>query len=176
MHQTAEFTEKQLDELLLRYAHERLNHEHVDLEAELELVDAFPEVFPEATPASLPGPSSLRLAHTLRRAAQIDIGPAAKPALTTRPAPDTPPFECPAGITQPTATLSASEPALTTPEAEPPPAAVMQALPPAVVATSVPLFAAGTPRRSFWLGAGRACLVFFGLFLVTLGAAALLLQ
>ncbi len=74
---TAEIPEQQLLELIR-------NPTDDDLEAELVLVESFPNVLPDATPDSLPSMGSARYAHTLRRGMQAT-------ALPTRRTPPPPP-------------------------------------------------------------------------------------
>jgi hypothetical protein len=82
---TAEIPEQQLLELIRNPTTE-------ELEAELELVDGVPRLFPDATPDSLPRVGSPRFAHTLRRGMQPVALPSRRPpppppprAATTRP-------------------------------------------------------------------------------------------
>lgn len=203
LRQTAQLTERQLHELIFDRAADRFDHAHGDLEPEIEIVEALPEVLPDATPTSVPSTSSLRLAHTLRRDSQLDVRPAGQPAMTTRPTPATPPATLvertgtsttampraarpanPRSTIPPgerramsaTAVPRVSAPALATREAASSPITAPRGLPAIGGAPSEPLSVAGTPRRSVLLGAVRTCLVFLVPFLLTLGAATLLLQ
>ena len=91
---TAEIPEQQLLELIR-------NPTDDDLEAELELVDAFPKVLPDATPDSLPSMGSPRFAHTLRRGMQAVAVP------TKRPPPPPPPAATTRSDKRPASTATA---------------------------------------------------------------------
>ena len=88
LRRTAELTERQLDELIFDQAHDRAEHAHDELEAELEFVDSLPKVLPQGTPVRLPSTSSLRFARTLRR--EIGSVPPSIAAMQARPATDGP--------------------------------------------------------------------------------------
>jgi hypothetical protein len=99
---TTELTKEQLHELIRHPGHDLFEPVHVDLEAELEVVDQ-PEIFPDGTPISLPSTSSPRLAHTLRRGPHLEAGPAAPP-----PAPTAPSKSASAAQSRPTVQLAPS--------------------------------------------------------------------
>jgi hypothetical protein len=174
---TAELPEQQLHQLIH-------NPTQDDLESELELIDAHPMDFPEATPESLPTMSQPRLAHTLRRdlrSGPVPVVPSLPPlppragistlamSRAQRPTPSVttmPRAEDPAESELPSTerpTLPAiprfTGPVTAASGAEPRPAMARQALPSIDIAASEPPPAAATPRTSLLRKAGQAHLV-----------------
>jgi hypothetical protein len=159
---------------------------HGDREAELDLFDALPDVLLEGTPDSLPSMSSPRLAYSLRRGMQSGT----VPITPARPAPTADRADIS------TVSVSGLEHSVTA-AAEPSPARnsdlldtwrsprAQRAAMPALASSQAdvgsrmtdreaqPADAAGTPRRSFLLDAGRARLVPIMLLVLALGAVAI---
>lgn len=166
-----------------------------DLDAELELIDASPDVFADATPERLPRVTLPRLAHTLQRGMQsggapVVPSPAARPVTSARA---TPRPQRPAPPATPRDALLASElpsterptlPAiprlsapLATAEIDAHAVNARPELPPIDVAVNEPASVIVAPQPPLVPGAGRARLVVpFALLVLLLGAVAFWLR
>ena len=167
-----------------------------DLEAELELIDAHPNMFPDATPESLPRISVPRLAHTQRRgmpSGDLPVAPGPAARTSTSANPDarrtSPAMPCADSDAIARAKLPSTErptlPAiprlavtmLASPEAEPPPATAPAALPQIDLAVTEPAFVAAAPKRPLVRAGGHARLVLpIMLVVLALGAVAVWLR
>jgi hypothetical protein len=166
-----------------------------DLEAELELIDAHPNVFPDATPESLPRISVPRLAHTQRRGSgelPVVLAPAARTSTSANPDDrrrTSPAMPCADSAALARANVPSTErptmpaiprlsaAALASLEAASPRATPPEALPPVDLAVTEPALVAAMPKPPIVRASRHAWLVFPTMLVVlVLGAVAVWLR